>query len=100
MLIEESPLGGLFNFVADPPYGLDIFRVVRRIPHFFAQMADVDGDRVVAFAVILVLPDCMEQFLGAHHAAFPFQQDAEDGELGGGQDERFFKIFTPFSFFL
>ena len=48
-------------------------------------MPDVHRDGIVVLGVILVLPDEVEQLLGADHLALSLAQDAEDGELRGGQ---------------
>lgn len=43
----------------------------------------MDGDRIVAFAVILVLPDLMEQLLRADDISFMLQQNTQYGKLRG-----------------
>ena len=53
-------------------------------------MADVDSDGVVGFAVILVLPDFVKQFLRADHIPGVLQKDTQDGKFRRGQHQRFF----------
>src|SRR5699024_216532 len=75
------------NFVPYPPYGFDVFGIVQGVPQLLPQMPDVDGDGVVALAVILIPPDLVKQRLRADRLPPPFQQDAQDGEFRGGEGE-------------
>ena len=70
--ITATDLGSLFfNFISAPPDCLDIVRMFKGIPHFFPQMADMNRDRIVAFAEVFFTPYFMEQFFGAYDRAFP-----------------------------
>ena len=45
---------------------------------------------IVAFAVVLVLPDPMEQFLGADNLPFPLAEDFQDRKFRRRQHQRLF----------
>ena len=53
-------------------------------------MTDVDGDGVVGFAVILVLPDFVKQFLRADHVPGVLQENTQDRKFRRCQHQRFF----------
>ena len=70
MKITPSSFGNLLlNFVSAPPNGFDILRFFKGVSHFLSQMPDMNGNGVIAFAVILILPYLMKQFFRADHAA-------------------------------
>lgn len=75
----------VFNFISAPPDCFDIFGMFDGIPHFFTQVPDMDGDRVIFPAVIFILPDGMKQFFGADNAAFFTAQDLKHRKFGGRQ---------------
>lgn len=80
----------LFNFIAYPPHRFDVFRMFRRIVHFFTQMPDMHHDGVVAARKVFFSPDLVEQLLRADDPAPVRAQEPKDRELGGGQGERLF----------
>ncbi len=59
--LKYSSFLSTFNFISYPPYRLNESGLVHAISHFLPQVADMNGDGVVGFAVILVLPDFVKQ---------------------------------------
>ena len=87
---EYSSFRSVFNFIPYPPYRFDKPGLVHAVPQLFPQMADVDGDGVVGFAVILVLPDFVKQFLRADHVPGVLQENTQDRKFRRCQHQRFF----------
>ena len=78
----------VFNFVTVPPNCFDVFGRLKAVPHFFPKMADVDGNGVVAFGEIFVLPDLVEQLFCTDHLASVLTEDHQNGKFRRGQGQR------------
>ena len=54
-----------------------------RVLHLLPQVPDVHGDGVIVLIIVLVLPDLVEELLGAHHLTLALEQNPQNFKLGG-----------------
>jgi len=74
-----------FNFIANSPYRFDVFRIVNGVIHLSAQMPDMYGDRVIAFAEIFVAPYLMKKIFRSDYIPFILTEYTQDRKFGGSK---------------